>query len=161
MIGAPLARLRSERTRQGYTLAALAAKSGVNASTISALEQLRRSAQPKTAGRLAEALGMKVEDLVGGGRGARAVALSSPPKETGQGTTGGRAALLRLADERARRENRLEEEVLLEVLQEYLESRRWGNEALALSRKPSGVPRELRPRLRGTPAADAVLEGGR
>ena len=153
--------MRSERTRQGYTLAGLAAKSGVNASTISALEHLRRSAQPKTAGRLAEALGLAVEDLVGEGWDARGEVTSSPPKETGQGATGGQAALLRLADERARRENRLEEEVLLEVLQEYLESRRSGNEALALLRKPSGTPRGLRPRLRGTPAADAVLEGGR
>ncbi len=161
MIGARLARLRSERTRQGYTLAALAAKSGVNASTISALEQLRRSAQPKTVGRLAEALGMRVEDLVGEGQAASGVVLSSPPKETGQGATGRQAALLQLADERARRENRLEEEGLLEVLQEHLDSRRRKNEALAVGRKPSGTPRELRPRLQGTPAADAVLEGRR
>ncbi len=161
MIGVPLARLRSERTRQGYTLATLAAKSGVNASTISALEHLRRNAQPKTAGKLAEALGLGVEDLVGEGRGARGEIIASPPKETGQDTTGRLAALLRLADDQARRENRLEEEVLLEVLQEYLESRRWGNEALELRRKPSGAPWELRPRLRGTPAADAVLENRR
>ncbi len=41
----------------------LSARSGVSAGSISDFEELRRMASPRTARRLAEALGVRVEDL--------------------------------------------------------------------------------------------------
>lgn len=157
MIGIPLARLRAERVRRGYTLAALAGRSGVAASTISAVEQLHRNAQPRTVKRLAEALGVRIEGLISEERAQRERDDPSSSRNSGS-----RAALLRLAHERARREGRLEEDALFEVLQEYMEDRHYtsGENATEL-RKPVGTPHELRPKLQGTPAADAVLRCGR
>ena len=57
-----------KRTRQGYplTLRELEAKSGVAASTISNLENLRREAQPRTIRKLAAALGVDPRELMKG-----------------------------------------------------------------------------------------------
>ena len=53
-------RLREERE---LTVEELAQKSGVSADSISDFEDLRRMASPRTARRLAEALGVRVEDF--------------------------------------------------------------------------------------------------
>jgi transcriptional regulator with XRE-family HTH domain len=55
-----LKRVREERQ---MTLQQLSVKSGVSADSISNFEELRRMASPRTARRLAEALGVRVEDL--------------------------------------------------------------------------------------------------
>ena len=46
------------------TVRQLAASSGVSADSISDFEELRRMASPRTARKLAEALGVKPEDLL-------------------------------------------------------------------------------------------------
>jgi transcriptional regulator with XRE-family HTH domain len=55
-----LKRVREERR---MTLQQLSAKSGVSADSISNFEELRRMASPRTARKLAEALGVRDEDL--------------------------------------------------------------------------------------------------
>jgi transcriptional regulator with XRE-family HTH domain len=55
-----LKRVRQERQ---MTLRQLSAKSGVSADSISNFEELRQMASPRTARRLAEALGIREEDL--------------------------------------------------------------------------------------------------
>ena len=55
-----LKRVREERQ---MTLQQLSAKSGVSADSISNFEELRLMASPRTARRLAEALGVRAEDL--------------------------------------------------------------------------------------------------
>jgi transcriptional regulator with XRE-family HTH domain len=55
-----LKRVREERR---MTLQELSAKSGVSADSISNFEELRRMASPRTAQKLAEALGVRDEDL--------------------------------------------------------------------------------------------------
>jgi transcriptional regulator with XRE-family HTH domain len=55
-----LKRVREERR---MTLQQLSAKSGVSADSISNFEELRRMASPRTAHKLAEALGVREEDL--------------------------------------------------------------------------------------------------
>jgi transcriptional regulator with XRE-family HTH domain len=55
-----LKRVRQERQ---MTLRQLSAKSGVSADSISDFEELRQMASPRTARRLAEALGVREEDL--------------------------------------------------------------------------------------------------
>jgi transcriptional regulator with XRE-family HTH domain len=55
-----LKRVREERR---MTLQELSAKSGVSADSISNFEELRRMASPRTAHKLAEALGVREEDL--------------------------------------------------------------------------------------------------
>ncbi len=55
-----LKRVREERR---MTLQQLSAKSGVSADSISNFEELRRMASPRTAHKLAEALGVRDEDL--------------------------------------------------------------------------------------------------
>jgi transcriptional regulator with XRE-family HTH domain len=55
-----LKRVRQERQ---MTLQQLSAKSGVSADSISNFEELRLMASPRTARRLAEALGVREEDL--------------------------------------------------------------------------------------------------
>ena len=55
-----LKRVRQERQ---MTLRQLSAKSGVSADSISNFEELRQMASPRTARRLAEALGVREEDL--------------------------------------------------------------------------------------------------
>jgi transcriptional regulator with XRE-family HTH domain len=55
-----LKRVREERR---MTLQQLSAKSGVSADSISNFEELRRMASPRTAHKLAEALGVRNEDL--------------------------------------------------------------------------------------------------
>ncbi len=55
-----LKRVRNERR---MTLRQLSAKSGVSADSISDFEELRQMASPRTARRLAEALGVREEDL--------------------------------------------------------------------------------------------------
>ena len=55
-----LKRVRQERQ---MTLRQLSAKSGVSADSISNFEELRQMASPRTARRLAEALGVRAEDL--------------------------------------------------------------------------------------------------
>ena len=54
-----------KRIREGrrMTLQQLSAKSGVSADSISNFEELRRMASPRTAHKLAEALGVREEDL--------------------------------------------------------------------------------------------------
>ena len=54
-----------KRVREGrrMTLQQLSAKSGVSADSISNFEELRRMASPRTAHKLAEALGVREEDL--------------------------------------------------------------------------------------------------
>lgn len=60
-----LRELKRIRKGAGYTLCGLESKSGVACATISKLENLRCKAQRKTAKRLANALEVEVEDLVG------------------------------------------------------------------------------------------------
>ncbi len=55
-----LKRVRQERR---MSLRQLSAKSGVSADSISDFEELRLMASPRTARRLAEALGVREEDL--------------------------------------------------------------------------------------------------
>jgi transcriptional regulator with XRE-family HTH domain len=55
-----LKRVRQERQ---MTLRQLSAKSGVSADSISHFEEMRQMASPRTARRLAEALGVREEDL--------------------------------------------------------------------------------------------------
>jgi transcriptional regulator with XRE-family HTH domain len=55
-----LKRVREERQ---MTLQQLSVKSGVSVDSISNFEELRRMASPRTARRLAEALGVRAEDL--------------------------------------------------------------------------------------------------
>jgi transcriptional regulator with XRE-family HTH domain len=55
-----LKRVRQERQ---MTLRQLSARSGVSADSISNFEELRLMASPRTARRLAEALGVREEDL--------------------------------------------------------------------------------------------------
>jgi transcriptional regulator with XRE-family HTH domain len=55
-----LKRVRQERQ---MTLRQLSAKSGVSADSISNFEEMRLMASPRTARRLAEALGVREEDL--------------------------------------------------------------------------------------------------
>ncbi len=55
-----LKRLREER---GMSPRELSARSGVSADSITDFEELRRMASPRTARRLADALGVRVEDL--------------------------------------------------------------------------------------------------
>ncbi len=55
-----LKRVREERQ---MTLRQLSAKSGVSADSISNFEELRQMASPRTARKLAEALGVREEDL--------------------------------------------------------------------------------------------------
>ncbi len=58
-----LRRLKSVREEHGMSQRELSARSGVSADSISDFEELRRMASPRTARRLAEALGVRVEDL--------------------------------------------------------------------------------------------------
>ncbi len=58
-----LQRLKSVRKERGMDRRELSARSGVSADSISDFEELRRMASPRTARRLAEALGVRVEDL--------------------------------------------------------------------------------------------------
>jgi transcriptional regulator with XRE-family HTH domain len=55
--------LRRVRERLGVSVRELSAKSGVSVDSISDFEELRRMASPRTARRLAEALGVREEDL--------------------------------------------------------------------------------------------------
>ena len=55
-----LKRVREER---GMDVRQLSATSGVSADSIRDFEELRRMASPRTAGKLAEALGVRAEDL--------------------------------------------------------------------------------------------------
>lgn len=57
--------LKRTRQRKGYSLHELAAKSGVEQSMISKLENQRRGVQPRTTRKLADALGVSPEELVG------------------------------------------------------------------------------------------------
>jgi transcriptional regulator with XRE-family HTH domain len=67
--GIILAGLKDARENAGLSLRELEAATGrrVYQSTISDLENLRRGAQPRTARKLAEALGVTVKDLRGTG----------------------------------------------------------------------------------------------
>jgi transcriptional regulator with XRE-family HTH domain len=58
-----LQRLKRLREERGMGLRQLSAKSGVSADSISDFEALRRLASPRTARRLAGALGVRVKDL--------------------------------------------------------------------------------------------------
>ncbi len=58
-----LQRLKRVREERGMEPRELSARSGVSVGSISDFEQLRRMASPRTARRLAEALGVGVEDL--------------------------------------------------------------------------------------------------
>lgn len=57
--------LKSVRQRKGFSLHELAAESGVEQSMISKLENERRGAQGRTLRKLAEALGVEPDELVG------------------------------------------------------------------------------------------------
>jgi transcriptional regulator with XRE-family HTH domain len=63
--GIMLKNLRRIRERKGLSLRELEAKSGVYRSTINELELLDRGAQGQTVRKLADALGVSTEDLVG------------------------------------------------------------------------------------------------
>lgn len=63
--GIMLKNLRRARERKGLSLRELEAMSGVYRSTINELELLDRGAQGRTVRKLAEALGVETEDLVG------------------------------------------------------------------------------------------------
>jgi transcriptional regulator with XRE-family HTH domain len=63
--GIMLRNLRRVRERKGLSLRELEAMSGVYRSTINELELLDRGAQGRTVRKLAEALGVEAEDLVG------------------------------------------------------------------------------------------------
>ncbi len=55
--------LKQVRNERQMTLRQLSARSGVSADSISNFEELRRMASPRTTRRLAEALGVRVQDL--------------------------------------------------------------------------------------------------
>ena len=55
--------LKQVRNDRQMTLQQLSAKSGVSADSISNFEELRQMASPRTARRLAEALGVRVQDV--------------------------------------------------------------------------------------------------
>ncbi len=55
--------LRRVREGRGVSVRQLSAKSGVSADSISDFEELRRQASARTTRRLAEALGVREEDL--------------------------------------------------------------------------------------------------
>ncbi len=55
--------LKQVRNERQMTLRQLSAKSGVSADSISNFEELRQMASPRTTRRLAEALGVRVQDL--------------------------------------------------------------------------------------------------
>ncbi len=55
--------LRSVREGRGVSVRQLSAKSGVSADSISDFEELRQMASPRTVRKLAEALGVREEDL--------------------------------------------------------------------------------------------------
>jgi len=55
--------LKQVRNERQMTLQQLSAKSGVSADSISNFEELRQMASPRTTRRLAEALGVRPEDL--------------------------------------------------------------------------------------------------
>ncbi len=55
--------LKQVRNERQMTLQQLSARSGVSADSISNFEELRRMASPRTTRRLAEALGVRVQDL--------------------------------------------------------------------------------------------------
>ncbi len=63
--GIMLPGLKRARERKGYSLGDLSERSGVDASMISKLENQRRGAQGRTVRKLANALGVETEDLVG------------------------------------------------------------------------------------------------
>jgi transcriptional regulator with XRE-family HTH domain len=63
--GIMLPGLKRARERKGYSLGDLAERSGVDASMISKLENQARGAQGRTVRKLAGALGVDTEDLVG------------------------------------------------------------------------------------------------
>ena len=58
-----LQRLKRIREERGMTPHELSARSGVSADSIRDFEELRRMASPRTARRLADALGVRDEDL--------------------------------------------------------------------------------------------------
>jgi transcriptional regulator with XRE-family HTH domain len=58
-----LQRLKRVREERGTSLHEPSARTGVSSDSISDFEELRRMASPRTARRLAEALGVRVEDL--------------------------------------------------------------------------------------------------
>jgi HTH-type transcriptional regulator, competence development regulator len=60
-----LSRLKRVRQIKGYSLQELADKSGVDVSLISKLENERHGAQGRTLRKLAKALGVEPEELVG------------------------------------------------------------------------------------------------
>ena len=64
----PMVRLREVRERATLTQEELARRSGVGRATIAGLETGRRRAQPKTAHKLAEALGVELTELYGKSR---------------------------------------------------------------------------------------------
>lgn len=57
--------LKKARERKGYSLRDLEEVSGVDQAMISKLENLRRGAQGRTVRKLAAALGVSTEELVG------------------------------------------------------------------------------------------------
>ncbi len=60
-----LSGLKDVRQRKGYSLQELAAETGLDHSMISKLENERRGAQGRTLRKLADALGVTTEELVG------------------------------------------------------------------------------------------------
>ncbi len=60
-----LQNLKRVREERGMTVRRLSARSGVSADSISDFEELRRMASPRTAQKLAEALGAEPEELAG------------------------------------------------------------------------------------------------
>jgi transcriptional regulator with XRE-family HTH domain len=60
-----LSRLRLHRERQALTQLDLAQKAGITPTTISLLERGRTEARPPTVRKLAKALGVKPQDLMG------------------------------------------------------------------------------------------------
>ncbi len=60
-----LQNLKRVREERGMTVRRLSARSGVSADSISDFEELRRMASPRTAKKLADALGAEPEELVG------------------------------------------------------------------------------------------------
>ncbi len=60
-----LQNLKRVREERGMTIRRLSARSGVSADSISDFEELRRMAAPRTARKLAQALGVEPEELLG------------------------------------------------------------------------------------------------
>lgn len=58
-----LAGLKEARIDSGYSLRELGERTGIDYSLISKLERLRHGAQPRTARKLADALGVEIRDL--------------------------------------------------------------------------------------------------